>query len=46
LNENFLERNMQAMLSNEERLAKYYDSWAFVRDAELGSMLPTTAAGE
>ncbi|CAG0883735.1 unnamed protein product [Darwinula stevensoni] len=45
LNEHSLERYLQMILCEEEKLSEFYEPWAFLQDAERSSMLPTMAAG-
>ncbi|CAG0914704.1 unnamed protein product [Notodromas monacha] len=45
LNERFLERSLIGLLHNEAKLEEYYEPWSLLRDEEINSMLPTTAAG-
>ena len=45
LNEHSLERYLQMILCEEEKMSEFYEPWAFLRDAERSSMLPTMAAG-
>lgn len=45
LNEHSLERVMHSCLENNKFRNQYYEEWAFVRDHERSSMLPSMAAG-
>ncbi|XP_022190156.2 sorting nexin-29 isoform X2 [Nilaparvata lugens] len=44
INEHSLERTVLALLASE-LIAEHYEPWAFLRDQERNSILPTTAAG-
>jgi len=45
LNEQSLERYLHMLLGDEIRLKEFYEEWAFMRDQERSSMLPSMAAG-
>jgi len=45
LNEQSLERYLHMLLGDEIRLREFYEEWAFMRDQERSSMLPSMAAG-
>ena len=45
LNEHSLERYMHLLISDVNALSRFYEAWAFLRDEERTSMLPTMASG-
>lgn len=45
LNEQYLERYMHMLIGDANKLADSYEEWAFLRDQERASMLPSMAAG-
>ena len=45
LNEHSLERYIQHLVSDVNSLSLSYEKWAFLRDVERASMLPTMASG-
>ena len=45
LNEHSLERFMHLLVSDRNSLSIFYETWAFLRDEERSSMLPTIASG-
>lgn len=45
LNEQSLERYLHMLLGDQIRLKEFYEEWAFMRDQERSSMLPSMAAG-
>ena len=45
LNEHSLERYIHNLISDRSSLSKSYENWAFLRDDERASMLPTMASG-
>jgi len=45
LNEQSLERYLHMLLGDDIRLKEFYEEWAFMRDQERSTMLPSMAAG-
>ena len=45
LNEHSLERFMHLLVSDTNSLSIFYETWAFLRDEERSSVLPTIASG-
>ncbi len=45
LNEHSLERYILAMIGDAGAMERFYEPWAFLRDRQRGSMLPSAAAG-